>query len=403
MKYLKLLCMAAAILMTACNKNGNNDNTPAKTTDENGVTSVLIREKDKGDFAKEIDITIKLSDITSTIEVKTDPAEVVSQISYESEDVLIVRVTRQGNLYARRAGSTKVNVKIGETVYATANVTVVDEDASKDPEVSSDPSDGPKEKKVLDKYHWFFYCWVCDRFESIAKTTAHSAANQFATWAPSGLQIVLVEDPENPDGTLLYGYDDFSSYSYASENSDSFEFEDPDWGGEGILFYLNPEAPYVNAASDPFVHSQLTLKYEDDDYVAEDYSANGSFRGLTGWMPQLEVNVRDITQGKWHYQIFKGSTEASLTFSKGTDFRIALHWNDGQYIDGRSKTEAEGTIFSFGTGGKGVAVSSEVGVDKEGYWNATVHCQKAGETDLTIASAESRGPSRRVIHLTVTE
>ena len=80
-----------------------------------------------------------------------------------------------------------------------------------------------------------------------------------------------------------------------------------------------------------------------------------------------------------------------------------MHWNDGQYIDGRSKTEAEGTIFSLGTGGKGVAVSSEVGVDKEGYWNATVHCQKAGETDLTIASAESRGPSRRVIHLTVTE
>ena len=206
MKRYLFLSLLAALAVVSCGKSDNGQGTGENgkgnntTVDANGVSSVLIREKGKGEFAKEADITIKLSDITATIEVKTDPADAASKVSFESEDVLIVRVTKQGNLYARRAGTVNVKVSIGETVYATAKVTVVDDKTEENP---VNPSD---EKIRLDNSHWFFYCAVCDDFEPIAEASAHSGKHEYSTWFPYESNIVLLEDISN---TMSYlGYED---------------------------------------------------------------------------------------------------------------------------------------------------------------------------------------------------
>lgn len=407
MKYLKLLCMAAAILMTACNKNGNNDNTPAKTTDENGVTSVLIREKDKGDFAKEIDITIKLSDITSTIEVKADPAEAVSQITYESEDVLIVRVTRQGNLYARRAGSTKVNVKIGETVYATANVTIVDDDSSKDPDTSTDP-----EGKIrLDDSHWFYYCYVCDEFEPIAKAAKHSSAGHFPTWYPYLMNICLMEDVNDMWSYLSYE-DAEGNYTYSHTTGSDTYFRFDDEAGDGVFFDLNSAAPYPDIYNpsnpDPFCHGSLTLSFENERYVAGPFTCEAEYRGLVGWTDELGLYMEYKTTGKSRTILFQTNT-VGISVSAGDRIVMSIMYpafdSEGNYAGryvSRSAAEQDWPAFKASSGDNSIVKVEQQGV-VDNFWQTTLECAKAGSADVEISGTYNSGKlgGKRIVQITV--
>ena len=386
MKFKFILAAIAAMILFSCGKNNENENskdpTPGVEVDENGVSSILIREKGKGgDFAKEVDITIDIADITSTIEVKTDPADIASLIVFESEDVLIARVTKQGNLYARRVGSTKVNVKVGETVYATANVTITGE--------VSDPSDEPSEKIRLDDSHWFFWCAVCDEFEPIKEASRHSSAGHFATWYPCQMNIVLLEDI-NDDISYLGFEDDEGNFTYSYEvGSDTyFDIEDPD-AGDGIIFWLDPSAPYTDLTSnDTFGRGSLTLSFENEKYIAGPYTCEAEYRGLTGTFPDLVFDV--LREGKFMRKIWP-SADATMTLDKGVNFSLMLYWSAhdsegkevGEYAL-RDFVEIDETWIYIKSDNENIVTVKQAGNSEGERWRADLECKGSGETDITV-------------------
>ena len=415
MKRYFFLSLLAALAVVSCGKSdngqsgtdqkGNENNT---NVDANGVSSVLIREKGKGEFAKEADITIKLSDITATIEVKTDPADAASKIGFESEDVLIVRVTKQGNLYARRAGTTNVKVSIGETVYATAKITVVDDKTEENP---VNPSD---EKIRLDNSHWFFYCVVCDEFEPIAEASAHSGKHEFSTWFPYEHNIVLMEDLSDLWSYLPY-QDDKGNYTYSYEIGADTYYDDFDLdAGDGLFFDLDPTAPYPGEGkTDPFTRGSLTVSFENEKYIAGPYTCSGNYRGVIGWADELDLRVFTEASGSstvplFHVMETSGSV-VTLHRSVGDKLTVRLvmpYEVDGQYQDciGRAFVDPEYLSWFPRLKSSDESIVKIVSSgNQDGEWQLKLDCLKAGISDITIEGGYARGQlgNKRTLHLII--
>lgn len=388
----------------ACGKDNGTDggNTPAET-DANGIESVLIREKGKGgEFAKEINITIPLVEVSTSLEVKVTPESAADKLSFSSENEKVARVTRQGNIYLRGEGSTKINVSAGEpaVVYATANITIT---GKSDPGSSDDP--GPVEKTVLGKDHWYFYCVVCDDFEPIAQSSAHSGVDEFATWYPWDTNIVLMEDTGDTYSNLEGPYDnqDFYPYMYDLPADTFFLMDEPGGPGTGLWFSPDPDTPYSGSGDDTFGSGTIELSFENDLYVSETYRPKGRFRGLVGWIDELQMDLRH-ENGSWSRNILNGNGQASQTISAGEKFRLTIMWRytaDKAYLL-RSRVEPDFTIFEASSSNSGIVKVLSNGVT-DGYWKAELEAVKKGSADVTISSHISRGDkgTKRTVHLTV--
>ena len=408
MKHKFFIAAVAALAVIGCGKdNGNGNGNNSSGVDANGIESVLIRQKGKGgEFAKEIDITIAKTEISTSIEVKVTPEDAKDKLAYSSEDEHVARVTKQGNIYLRGEGQTKINITAGEpaTVYATVNLTVT---GTSSPETSEDPSSSPKEKIVLGKEHWFFYCAVCDDFESIAEKTEHSEADQFSTWIPYDNCIVLLEDIDDTSSYLEGPYEnqDFYPYMYELGPDTYFEMDEPGGPGTGLWFYLDPATPYSGSGNDPFGDGQIELSYEDDTYISGPYRPKGRYRGLIGWIDELQVDIKH-NNGEWYRNVLDGNGHGEDNITVGDELRFTIDWKDSKnsIYTWRSKAENGFVTFQMTSSNNNIARVMQQGV-VEGYWTAKVECAKPGEADITIDSGISWGKkgSKRVIHLTIDE
>lgn len=413
MKHKFFIAAMAALAVIGCGKDNGTQN-GGDPVDENGISSLLIREKGQTEWASSINITL-VTGKTTSIEYQILP-ESSSELRprFTSDDVLVARVTQQGSVLggSKKVGqSTTIRISVIDKEYATATIHVVpeeaskDPDGSKDPETSEDPSSGPKEKIVLDKSHWFFYCAVCDDFESIAEKTAHSGADEFSTWIPYDNCIVLLEDINDTTSYLEEPFEDDYPYTYAVGPDTYFEMDEPGSVGTGIWFYLDPATPYSGSGNDPFGNGQLELSFENDEYISGPYRPKGRYRGLIGWIDELQVDIKH-NNGEWFRNVLDGNGHGGDNITVGDELRFTIDWKDNKnnIYTWRSKAENGFVTFQMTSSNNNIARVMQQGV-LEGFWTAKVECAKPGEADITIDSGISWGKkgSKRVIHLTIDE
>ncbi|MBR1873153.1 MAG: hypothetical protein IJ795_08105 [Bacteroidales bacterium] len=400
MKRYFIITFLAALAVISCGKdNGSKDGNVPAGLDENGLSSLLIREKGKSEFAKEIDITVGVKESTF-IEVKPDPETAAVTPRFESGESTIAYATQQGTVRGRKAGQTKITVSVNGTVYATANVTVVDGDNS------SDPGPAPSEKIRLDDSHWFFYCVCCDEYEPIKEASAHAAANHYATWYPYTMNIVLMEDTEDMWSYLAYEDDEGNyTYSYTVGPDTYYKFEDEDCG-DGIFFDLDPTAPYPQIYSsgvlDPFCHGSLTVSFENERYIAGPYTCDAQYRGLIGYTPEVDINIVDSNDYSVIMRSLIHNNQTELHPRKGGVFKALVTWpafeggaEKGSYAH-RDFAET-GYDYFYVTSSNPDVVSVESMGNAEGErWEATFKCNSVGSADLQFNSHVSQGVSSPV-------
>ena len=400
MKNLKFFFIAVSVsaLAIACGKGGSDTDKPAgQNSDENGIASLTIREKGKGEYAAEIDITVGVKE-SASIEYKVEPSSASIEPRFESKETSIAYATQQGTVRGRRAGKTQITLSVNGKVYATANVTVVEPS-----DESQDPSAAPSEKIRLDDSHWYFYCLYCDEYEPIKEASEHAAANHYATWYPYSMNLVLMEDTEDMMSYLSYeDYEGNPTYSYTVGPDTYYNFDDG--AGDGIFFDLDPSAPYPQIYStsvpDPFCHGSLTVSFENERYIAGPYTCEAQYRGLIGFTPEVDITLYAGSDVIVRSLIHNNKTEISP--KKGGEFSARVTWPafDGGEEKGlyahRDFAETGYDYFYVTSSNPDVVSVESMGSSEGERWEASFKCNSVGAADLKFYSHITKGVSNPV-------
>lgn len=128
-----LVSMTAALsLFFSCAKNpdqgsqtpGGDGNTPAGES----VTVGIRIEGSGAQYAAEISHSVRVREYAS-IEVEVTPADATPKITYETDDITIARVSRNGTITGRGEGKTDIRVLADGVVKAVCHLTVLEYEA----------------------------------------------------------------------------------------------------------------------------------------------------------------------------------------------------------------------------------------------------------------------------------
>ena len=130
-KFFSPIFAAIALLAFSCSKNPTDSSSDPSGDSQKETQDVKVEirvEEAGGEFASEISYSIRVRQ-TSYLEVKLTPEDSPAKITYETGDISIARVSRNGTITGRGEGSTDIKVLSDGAVKAVCHLTVTEYEA----------------------------------------------------------------------------------------------------------------------------------------------------------------------------------------------------------------------------------------------------------------------------------
>lgn len=131
MKRLFFIVVSALALLAACSKNPSEDPGTDPSSDTPAALSVKVEIRVEGsgaEFSSEISHSLRVRE-TSQLEVRVTPEDSPAKITFESTDLSIARVSRNGTLTGRGEGNTDILVLADGKQAAVCHITVTEYEA----------------------------------------------------------------------------------------------------------------------------------------------------------------------------------------------------------------------------------------------------------------------------------
>ena len=128
--WLHIFAALVSLVWISCSKNpGGSSQDPSGEALPSDAVSVTIRIEGSGsDFSSEISHSIRVRE-TSLLEVRVTPEDSPAKITFESADLSIARVSRNGTLTGRGEGNTDITVLADGKKAAVCHLTVTEYEA----------------------------------------------------------------------------------------------------------------------------------------------------------------------------------------------------------------------------------------------------------------------------------
>ncbi|MBR1873050.1 MAG: Ig-like domain-containing protein [Bacteroidales bacterium] len=121
--------LAAAVALASC--SGSKDDGPSEDPSKDGQPDVKVEIRMEGSeaaFSTEISHSVRVREYAN-IEVQITPADAAAKITYETDDINIARVSRNGTITGRNEGKTDIKVLADGAVKAVCHLTVEEYEA----------------------------------------------------------------------------------------------------------------------------------------------------------------------------------------------------------------------------------------------------------------------------------